>query len=270
MWRTIEDCIYSLLPVSRFEKKLRASTRYRHHTVRRWKRQLGLSSATANRILKNLEIIDGNKIHELIRGAVQRNPEIFLTENCYITAFGETGKSGHNIYYEFCHATPAGTRLENRWGISGLPPESRIIFVDDLIATGTQSLDHIKLKLSGAFKSSHKPCLFSVCATRRGIDYVSQNSTFDVVCAYELDEAKFNFYHENNKTFTDKEKERIRQMNERLGESAFFAMGLLLAFFYTTPDNTMPLIWNDEGRYLDRRGSLKSWFALFPRKTFTP
>jgi hypothetical protein len=99
MLHAIADCIYDLLPVSRFEKKLRGCTRYRHYTVKTWKKQLGFSSSTANKILDNLEIFDGNLIHDLIQKKVDSHPEIFLQENCYIAPFHNTGKSGHNIFY---------------------------------------------------------------------------------------------------------------------------------------------------------------------------
>lgn len=117
-----------------------------------------MPATIANKILRHIEIFDGHRIRELIEIAVKDHPDIFLAENCYVTSFGEAGKSGHNIYYEFCHATNVGIRLENRWAYGSLPPESRIVFVDDLIGTGNQSLEYIQGKLSGGFKSSHRPC----------------------------------------------------------------------------------------------------------------
>jgi hypothetical protein len=96
---------------------------------------------------------------------------------------------------------------------------------------------------------------------------VRENSTFQVVCANILEESKYSYYSEQNKKFTEKEKQQLHELNAKLGESPFFAMGLLLAFFYTTPDNTMPLIWNDGCVYTDEKGVQRNWSALFARKT---
>ena len=267
MLRSISDCLYAAVNLH-WEMKFRASTRYDHWSVHSWKKQFGLSAETVRKILENIRIIRGREIHELIRCAVRDNPDIFLGENCYVTSFHEPGRSGHNIFYEWCHATNVGKRLENRWGYASLPPESRIVFVDDLIGTGNQSLEYIQTKLSGTFKPSHRPCLFSVCGTPVGMNNVKENSTFDVVCALKLSEAEYSFYHESNPTFSDEEKEQIQKLNRKLGETAFFGMGLLIAFFYTTPDNTMPLIWNNGVGYLDDNGKQESWCALLPRTTF--
>lgn len=265
----IADSIYHLVcPVSRFEEKLLRSQRYRPKTVKRWSRQRGLSWATTNKILQNLEILDSHKIRDLIRDAVQKNPDIFLDEHCYITRFGEPGKSGDVIFYEFCHATGESNfkLIDEPWKVAGLPSKSRIVFVDDLIGTGSQSVEYINRKLSSLFASSHRPCLFSVCATPTGIETVKQHSTFEVICAMELEEVVFNHYNEHNTAFTRTERESLHDLNERLGQN-FFVMGLLVAFYYSSPDNTMPLIWRDRIQYKDADGRENSWFALLPRKS---
>ncbi len=263
----ISDFLFDLLfPVSRFESKLKGSTRYREKTVTQWKRQLGLRSATSNKILESLQIFDGHRIRGLIKAGVKSNPDIFLAENCFISRFGEAGKSGEVIFYEFCHAAEGLKRIDDPWRAASLPPGSRIVFVDDLIGTGTQSLDFIKTRLSSTLQSSHRPCLFSVCGTPRGIKAVRDHSTFEVVCALELEESAFNYYDGSNKVFSPEEKQQIQELNERLGQN-FFVMGLLVAFFYSTPDNTMPFIWNDGVKFQDGHGRNQSWFALLPRKS---
>jgi len=234
--------------------------------VGRWAAQTRLRPATVNKILDKLWIVDRYTIRDLIRRTVEDNAQLFDCESCYVTRFGTPGKSGEVIFYEFCHTAPDCKRVDDPWKITDLPPKSTIIFVDDLIGTGTQSLDYIQSRLSSLLAPSHKPCLFSVCATSTGIEAVRGFSTFEVLCAMELNEADFNYYHPENLAFTSEEREQIQVLNEQLGEN-FFVMGLLLAFYYSAPDNTMPLIWREEYNYIDQDNVDQSWFGLFPRRS---
>ncbi len=253
------------LPLSRFETKLVRCQGYRRKSIGRWKQQAGFTRATTNKILKNLYVFDSRQIRSLVRAAVSLRPDIFEGEKCYVTSFGSRGKSGEVIFYEFSHAVSISDKTIEPWQISALPSDSRIVFVDDLIGTGAQSLDYIQTHLNLLLAPSHKPCLFSICGTPGGMDRVKGNSGFEVVCGMELKEERFNHYHENNRIFSPEEKASFEQLSERLGRN-LFDMGLLVAFYYSTPDNTMPFIWNEGFQFLDNEGKTSPWFALLPRK----
>jgi hypothetical protein len=81
----------------------------------------------------------------------------------------------------------------------------------------------------------------------------------------ELGDQEFNHYDESNRVFTAAEKERFQKLNHQLGQNAF-DMGMLVTFYYSTPNNTMPFIWKDGFKYWDVDGRKGAWFALLPRK----
>ena len=224
----ISDCIWGVL-LSRFEKKLVRCNGYRDNSIAKWKRQAGLSWTTTNKVLNRLEVFDSRRIRDLIRSAVDNHSEIFTPGNFYITSFGPAGKSGGVVFYDFAHATKISRETIDPWQIAELPAGSRIIFVDDLVGTGRQSVEYIQTRLNPFLSSSHKPCLFSICATPAGIQHVRDNSVFDVLCALELHEHEFNHYQETNKYFSETEKNVFRKLNKQLGQNSF-DQGLLVAF----------------------------------------
>jgi hypothetical protein len=250
--------------LSRFEKKLIRCHGYRDGSVAKWKRQTGLSWATTNKVLKKLEVFDSRRIRDLIRITVEKHSEMFAPGSFYITSFGPAGKSGGVVFYDFAHATKISRETIEPWQIAELPAGSRIIFVDDLVGTGRQSVEYIQKRLNPFLASSHRPCLFSICATPAGIQHVRDNSVFDVLCALELHEHEFNHYQDANKYFNEVEKNSFRKLNKKLGQNAF-DQGLLVAFHHSTPNNTMPFLWKDGYKYLNDAGEKDSWFALLPR-----
>src|ERR1035438_8011491 len=169
----VADCIYGIVfPAGRFEGKLFRCQNYRPKSVDKWRCQAGLSWAAANKFLENPHVFDGQRIWDLIRTAVNNRADVFAPGSFYITSFGPLGKSGCNVLYDFSHAMNVSRATVETWGIAELPAHSRIIFVDDLIGTGTQSLGYIQPRLSSLLSPSHKPCLFSICGTSTGIKNV--------------------------------------------------------------------------------------------------
>jgi hypothetical protein len=261
----VVDCICDLaFPPARFETKLLRCQSYRSKTITRWQKKSGLTRSTTNRVLDQIQVFDSLRIRALIRNAAEARADIFRAEHCYITSFGPTGKSGEVIFYEFRNSLAGPRKMIESWQVTKMPPESTIVFVDDLIGTGTQSLGYIEKRLNAVLAPSHKPFLFSICGTPAGINRVRQNSRFDVICALELRDDEFNHYHDSNTAFSSKEKEQLRRLNGLLGQNSF-DLGLLLAFYYSTPNNTMPLIWKEGWKYTDDKERPDSWFALLPR-----
>jgi hypothetical protein len=257
--RLAERLLGIFFPATRYESKLLRCQCYRPKTIARWKQQTDFTWETTNKILEHLHVFDGPRIRQLIFDAVKSRPDIF------ITSFGQSAKSGEVIFYEFRQATKFTRELIEPWKIAGLPPESRIIFVDDLVGTGTQSLDFIQNRLNPMLSPSHRPCLFSVCGTTAGINNVKENSAFEVVCALELNDKDFNHLAPGNRTFTEIEKQKLKSLNNRFGKNAF-EIGLLVTFYYSTPNNTMPFLWKEGYSFKNENAGKDSWFALLPRK----
>lgn len=184
---------------------------------------------------------------------------------------GRRGREQHaacaRVFYDFRHTADFEKkfRIVDSSKISDIPSKSRIVFVDDLIGTGRQSAEYIEKRLFKLLSPSHRPCLFSICGTPSGIKYVTEKSGFDVICACELKEEVYDHFHPSNQCFTDSEKGKMKFLNSLLGKNDY-EIGLLIAFYYGTPNNTMPFIWKDGWKYTRVDGDKDNWFALLPRK----
>ena len=251
----------------KLETKLAAYQGYRHDTIIKWKRQTDLSWPTISKLLSNFEIYTGPKIRSIIKKIVIDNEHIFSQHNCFITGFGNTGKSGDVILYEFSHTTNINQpKFKKTCDLLKLPTGSTIIFVEDMIGTGTQSLDYIQSKATQVLLPSHKPYLLTLCATTSGVKKIMDNTNFEVLAGVLLDE-EHQHYSENSKLFTKKEKMELLSANNQLkSERSFdFDLGLLIAFYFTIPNNVMPIFWKDDYIYNDKKGNEKKWMALLPR-----
>ena len=264
----IVDCIHGLFwSPQQHELKFQRCQGFKSERIKAWKTKSGLSWRSADKILNQIEVFDGIKIRELILNKVQERDDIFKDENLFITSFGESAKSGEVIFYDFRHTSNFEKRFKiiDSSKIEDIPSKSRIVFVDDLIGTGKQSVEYIQDRLFKLLKPSHRPCLFSICGTQEGINHVKNNSGFDVVCARELQKETFDHFDPSNNTFSDLEKRDLKAINSLLGRNEY-TLGLLVAFYYGTPNNTMPFIWKEGCKYVKPDGSKDSWAALIPRK----
>lgn len=250
------------------ETKLASYQGYRHNSIIEWKNQTGLPWSIVIKLLDNFEIYTAPKIRDAIRQLVYDNENIFSKENCFITGFGNAGKSGDIILYDFSHTVEINqTKIKKTWELNSLPEGSTIIFVEDIIGTGTQSVDFIHNKINQIIKPSHIPYLLSLCATLKGIENVTDNTHFKVLPGIILTE-EHQHYSDQSRIFTAKEKTKIKTVNELLKKhGAFdFDLGLMLAFYFTIPNNSMPIFWKDGYNYTDDKGKAKQWTALLPRR----
>lgn len=255
------------IDVSDFEKKLIKYQGYRNDSIDIWMDQLDLNNSTVVKILEGIKIIDGREIRDIFRRLVNENPSLFQQENCYITSFGQKAKSGDKILYDLAHACKdLKSKIIDVWEISTLQPNSIIVFVDDLIGTGKQSCKYITNQLNQMLSSSYETYLLCLCATPSGIDNVHDNTNFEVICGITLDEESHQCYNEKCDIFDEEEKEKLKGINDLLIKKHInFDKGLLIAFYYSVPNNTLPLIWNDGWKYKDHLGNENEWYALLPR-----
>jgi len=229
---------------------------------------MGISWDTATKVLAQLKIIDGTEIRQMLKQFTVENKDLFSSKDCFICKFGRPGKSGEILLYEFKHGCPEYSRcIIEAWEIPSLPEKSRIVFVDDLVGTGAQSVEYIDGTLNLFLNASHEAYLLSLCGTPQGITHVRANTNFTPMCCLLLDEDHYQHYR-RSEVFNDKERLMINHINDMLkakGEKSF-DKGLLLAFYYSVPNNTMPFIWKDDFQYADESGKLKKWYALLPRR----
>lgn len=264
----VDTILFHMHGLSKYEEKLLRNQSYAAKSTIRWKRNSNLSWGIAKKILDNLTIFDGQKVREVITSLVDSNREIFDQDDCYIAAFGAEAKSGGIICYDFRRMRLVNSnRFKNVYELSSVPSDSTIVFVDDLIGTGKQSLKYINNKLNLILKPSHKTYLLSICATPEGIENVETNSNFKVLTGVELNKENFQFTEDDCNTFSSKEKTILNELNLKLNPDGKndYNRGLLLAFYNSTPNNCMPIIWKDKYSYQDSKNNSKKWFALLPR-----
>lgn len=266
--KIIEGIIYKFYQLQRIENLLLKCQSYEAGTIPLWKKQTNLRWREALKILNAIEIFDASRIRQIIHDTVEANKEIFQQGNVYITSFGSEGKSGGKIAYEFRHTNLVSeTIFKSSWEIADLPSNSTIIFVEDIIGTGKQSTDYITNKLNLLLKPSHNPYLLTVCATPEGISKVENETNFQVIHGILLERSVYQHYSEECTYFNQREKNKIKEINNRLKRfnAPDFDCGLLVTFFYSPPNNSMPLLWKHKYQYADRKGKNKEWIALIPR-----
>jgi hypothetical protein len=258
---------FKLVNLRRFEEKLKEYNGYRSNSILKWKKQMDLPWDTTKKILTELRIINSMQIRQMLRQVVEQNRPVFNTSNCYICKFGQPGKSGEILLYEFRHGcSEFSNRIIEAWQIPSLPDKSTIIFIDDLLGTGKQSLEYITDTLNLFLNPSHDGFLLSLCGTPQGIRRVENNTNFSIICHLILDEETYQHYSSKSKIFSDEEKRIIKGINSMLKkDDNSFDKGLLIAFYYSVPNNTMPFIWKDKYEYVDGTGRSRKWFALLPR-----
>lgn len=229
---------------------------------------MAISWNTATKVLAELKIINAKEIRQMLQQVTVQNKDLFDSKDCYVCKFGGPGKSGDILLYEFRHGCPQYRKfIIEPWEIPSLPEKSRVVFIDDLVGTGAQSVEYIYNTLNLFLNPSHEAYLLSLCGTPQGIAYVRENTNFTLMCSHVLDEEHCQHYAKS-KVFNDKERQMINRINDMLkvkGEKSF-DKGLLLAFYYSVPNNTMPFIWKDDFQYLDQSGKREKWYALLPRR----
>jgi len=265
----IDKITYRLYNFDNIEKKLTIFNGYKRDSIIKWKNSSEISWKLTKKILENLTIYSSKDIRDMLRDIVKGNEELFTRKNLYITSFGNVGKSGDLILYEFTHAMDQFKRkVIETWELTGLPEGSTVIFLDDLIGTGTQSVDFISKKLNLIISPSYDCYLICLCATREGLNKISNETNFSVINSVLLCEDKFEYLNPSCNVFNICEKEKMKDLNVMLksDSSGDFNKGLLVAFAHCVPNNTMTLIWKDDFNYKDKKGANKKWKAILPRK----
>lgn len=265
----ISQICYLLYGLKEYEQKLHRYNGYRPNSIVAWKNQTAFTWPTTKKLLDKLEIFDAQRIRQVITKIVNSHQNIFNQPNCFITSFGGKGKSGEVVVYEFNHTNLIQeSRFKHSWELSGLPSGSTIVFVEDLIGTGFQSADYIINKVNLIISPSHNPILLTLCATPEGINKVINETNFTVITGIKLSEDTYQHYSDQCKFFTKSEKYIIKTENQKLKNpnKKDYDRGLLISFYYSVPNNSMPIVWKDGYEYTDEKGRQKNWQALLPRE----
>jgi hypothetical protein len=243
-----------------YEKKLSKYSGYKKETIIDWKEQSNLSWKTTIKILNELKIYNEIEIRDAYRQLVEIHKELFYADNTFIIPFGKTGKSGDKLLYEFRRAIPdLENKIIEKYEIVN-KNNSNLIFLDDIIGTGYQAATYITGSIQQLQTSTNINYLLTICSTPQGI-YEVQQTGFRVITHNLLEESLNYYLGEICNIFNMEEKQLINKLNYQLiSPNHRYHLGLLLSFHYSTPDNTMPIIWKNQDEPNGRK-----WTALLPR-----
>jgi hypothetical protein len=260
---------YYIKGLRRYEVYLNKYQGYGSRNILEFKRRNNLEWRTIDKILSNLKIIDGLEVRNHIRHIYEANQELFDNPKTYICQFGPLGKSSGIILNQFLRCYPSKYyKLKPITEIQELTEDYNIIFLDDFIGSGQQAIDYIKV-ISRSLNPSVKAYLFTIAATENGLKKVKlYNSKFSIYTSILLDNKNFFLLHEESNILNSVEKKTLKDVNRRLGfrENNEYQLGIPFSFFYSTPDNSMGLLWADKLKYNDSKNIQREWYGLTPRE----
>jgi hypothetical protein len=142
--------------------------------------------------------------------------------------------------------------------------DSAIIFLDDFIGSGRQSAQFWKNVIQPLVpkKSTCKVILGTLVGYEAGIRYLKETTGFMPVVVDTLTESDRPFSDHSDVFPKPEEREKARSTVEKYGKLLYprYPFGYasaqsLVGFFYSTPNNTLPIFWSTE----------EHWQPLLPR-----
>lgn len=226
------------------------------------------------RIIRNLNVIGFEDLNtaltiaysKLERMAIDKGTKI-SSRNTLFAGIGDSAKSGAMIGYSF--------RIINELAEDNFMDDEsmnyleagmidNIVLVDDIVGTGRQATEEIKILTQTLTPLGVKNIfLLTAVGMQEGIKSISNNTKAHVFSAFEYSELDTvnsldsPFYdgipHEERQSI----KSRLEYYGKVTNKSAFGygGIGALIAFYYNTPNISLPVIW----------GSKNSWLPLFKR-----
>ena len=152
-----------------------------------------------------------------------------------------------------------------------MPKVQRYVFIDDFCGSGDQGVEYsndVLTELKRCDKNV-KASYLVLFGTSGGLEKLRRETLFDdVSCVVELDET-FKCFGKTSRYFSANAQSINKSFAERMcrrygGELrpahplGYNDCQLLLGFHHNTPDNTLPIMWCDDGENI-------SWFPVFKR-----
>jgi len=246
----------------------------------------------ALRLLENFRFIDSEELKnicielytKLIEAITHLDTQIKAPEDLVFINFGEEAKSKNMISYYFRLATNLPEKcFMNLFdpSIDTIPENKAIIIIDDILGSGRQFLDYWKgfnenIKIFGnedsnKFLSSNKFIYLPLFITEQGKNNIKDIPNFTIInLPHHLLTNKYMPLNKECDIFTEDEIEQAHEIFLKYGKKlypkaplGYGNTGLLIAFFYNTPNNTLPVIWQKSpSEFCD---SMINWEPLFPR-----
>lgn len=242
----------------------------------------------AIRLIEHIRYINEDSLVEICRDLyikLLENTKRNLEDFRFIT-FGKETKSEKMIAYHFAlKATKGGIPEELFIDVYNesfkFPTEKTIVYVDDVIGTGDQFLSnwtqfHIYALARNKimyqkFIETNDFISLPLFTTKNGKKEVEEYSPFTVINLkhHILDETNMSLRIEA-KIYNKHELSKVERIFRRYGQKlypdhplGYGNYGLLLSFSYNTPNNTLPVIWQNSPS--EQCKSDITWYPIFPR-----
>ncbi len=224
----------------------------------------------AGRILDSVLFINYQAIQNSFRSLLNSIPgwNIRAAERegrwFFVPFSGSAGESGDSMLHYFRMANNLSHRRYDSMFIhrselmtKDLGPDDTVILIDDLSASGTQACESWGTIFGEIITGSPRVLLFLVAATDDAVDKIRDETEMEPHCLKLLTDND-NLFHSSCRHFTNAEKATILtycEKADRRTPKGFGNRGLLLVFAHRTPNNSIPILHNDNRR----------WTSLFPR-----
>jgi len=182
----------------------------------------------------------------------------------FVPFSSSAGESGDSMLHHFRMANGLSHKRFNPLFIyrselfsKKLGPDDTVVLIDDLSASGKQACDSWNEFFGELITGSPRIALFLVAATDDAVDKIRDETEMEPHC-HKLLTNKDNFFHASCTHFSNNEKTaamRYCQIADRQRPKGFGDRGLLLVFAHRSPNNSIPILHNDNNR----------WSSLFPR-----
>lgn len=239
------------------------------------------------RYIKRDDLIDiCNKIYtNLIEKVSELDIKPKIPEDLFFINFGKEAKSDKLMSYHFRQAL--GTQLSDTNFVNLFepeidPPKNKVlIYIDDLSGTGHQFLsdwekfnENLKKKWHDkhtSFTKFNKFVFLPIFITKIAKNEIEQLPYFIIVyLSHHLLTEKHMALKPESKIFNEKEMKIATEIFYNYGKQlypkgplGYGNLGLLISFFYNTPNNTLPIIWQKSPS--EFCNSTLKWEPLFPR-----
>lgn len=221
------------------------------------------------KLLSHFTYYDSNSVRRAVSSLHKKilSKSGFPVEKIWFIPVGYVTKSGSVIayYYRSVNGLEEGKFISSK-DISRIldKREVCIVFIDDYIGTGHQARQvwEYVLKPYVQLFSNSKFYYCTLAGTREGINYIIKNTGFEVITDKSISKNELPF-SKNSKIFTTQEdRNKAEEIVRKYGEMLYPGNPLgyknsqaLIGFFYSTPNNTLPIFWSIN----------EKWHPLLPR-----
>ena len=255
------------------------------HKIKKWLNNFYKEEKEfAIRLIEHIRYINEDLLVEICKDLyikLLENTKRALKDFRFIT-FGKETKSEKMIAYHFAlKATKGGIPEELFMDVYNesfnFPTNKTIVYVDDVIGTGDQFLSNwtqfqnYALARFQEFIETNDFISLPLFTTKNGKEKVEESSPFTVINLKHqiLDETNMPLRIEA-KVYNQHELSKAERIFRKYGEKlypdhplGYGNYGLLLSFSYNTPNNTLPVIWQNSPS--EQCKSDITWYPIFPR-----